>query len=299
MKKNPFCINCGDYGHIYKKCTKPITSCGIIMISLKKLDIKTKQIITLNLNNNLYNIDNFNYINLSNIEKIKKFYNSIYFLMIRRKHSLNYIEFIRGKYNLNFESVKKMFLLMSKEEVKYILNNDFDTIWQNVWKNTSNLTKYLKEYNKSKNKFNIIINKYRNDLLKLNIIYDEPEWEFPKGRRLYNENNIKCAIREFKEETYIDNITINNNIVPIKEEFKGTNEKDYMNIFYLSINNINNNINNNIINKEVSIISFLNYNDIIKKLRVYNKSKIIILHKILLLLTSLSEYTSNNNFISY
>ena len=259
--KHICCSNCEEYGHIIRFCTKPIKSYGIILYTISDQSIK--------------------------------------YVMICRKHSIGYIEFIRGKYNLNFESVKKMFLLMSKEEVKYILNNDFDTIWQNVWKNTSNLTKYLKEYNKSKNKFNIIINKYRNDLLKLNIIYDEPEWEFPKGRRLYNENNIKCAIREFKEETYIDNITINNNIVPIKEEFKGTNEKDYMNIFYLSINNINNNINNNIINKEVSIISFLNYNDIIKKLRVYNKSKIIILHKILLLLTSLSEYTSNNNFISY
>ena len=63
-------------------------------------------------------------------------------------------------------------------------------------KNTAKLTKYNKEYTKSKNKFNNIISKYKNDLSKIKIEYDEPEWEFPKGRRLYNEKIILIVLLE-------------------------------------------------------------------------------------------------------
>ena len=29
-KKNVYCGNCGKFGHIYKRCTAPITSLGVI-----------------------------------------------------------------------------------------------------------------------------------------------------------------------------------------------------------------------------------------------------------------------------
>jgi len=35
-------------------------------------------------------------------------------------------------------------------------------------------------------------------------IWEEPEWEFPKGRRKRDETEMICAIREFQEETNID-----------------------------------------------------------------------------------------------
>lgn len=28
-------------------------------------------------------------------------------------------------------------------------------------------------------------------------VWDEPEWEFPKGRRKRDENDYECALREF------------------------------------------------------------------------------------------------------
>ena len=34
------------------------------------------------------------------------------------------------------------------------------------------------------------------------------EWEFPKGRRNYMETDIKCALREFQEETGISKESI-------------------------------------------------------------------------------------------
>jgi 8-oxo-dGTP pyrophosphatase MutT (NUDIX family) len=38
----------------------------------------------------------------------------------------------------------------------------------------------------------------------LNINYEHPEWEFPKGRKNKDESDIECALREFEEETGIN-----------------------------------------------------------------------------------------------
>ena len=59
MNNINFCNNCGKQGHTYQQCRKPITSIGII----------------------LYRINN------KNTE----------YLLIRRKDSLGYVDFIRGK----------------------------------------------------------------------------------------------------------------------------------------------------------------------------------------------------------
>ena len=37
--KNIVCINCGEVGHIYKKCSHPIQSFGIICIKINDIDI--------------------------------------------------------------------------------------------------------------------------------------------------------------------------------------------------------------------------------------------------------------------
>ena len=61
--RNVFCGNCGMTGHIYKNCRAPITSCGIIMY--------------------------------------KRVNNTFKYLMIQRKDSIGYIEFLRGKYDID------------------------------------------------------------------------------------------------------------------------------------------------------------------------------------------------------
>ena len=57
--------------------------------------------------------------------------------------------------------------------------------------------------------------------------WKETEWEFPKGRRNYQEKDLDCALREFEEETGIlrNNISVIENILPFEEIFIGTNHK--------------------------------------------------------------------------
>ena len=64
MIKNIYCNNCGKSGHSFNQCKYPITSIGIII---------------------------FNHDDKNNIK----------YLMIRRKDSLGYVDFMRGKYPID------------------------------------------------------------------------------------------------------------------------------------------------------------------------------------------------------
>ena len=137
-----FCNNCGKTGHIYKKCTEPITSYGIIAFKIDFVNLNKD--LDLNLSPNTFkNLENTNIIKYNNsyignfkfYNKIKKY---VKFLIISRKSSLGFIEIMRGHYDVNsFESVKKLYIQMYPKEIKLLKNNNFDYLWKYVW----NITK--------------------------------------------------------------------------------------------------------------------------------------------------------------
>ena len=292
-RKIRFCNNCGNFGHYNRNCTLPKTSYGIIAISYDK-DILPKILeIKNNLKYNYLDIDNYNYLHINNIHRITNFYKSINFLMIRRKHSLNYIEFIRGKYH-TFEDAINMLKLMAKYEVKNIITNSFDDLWNDLWKETSKTHK--KEFKRSKNKFNHFITPDNiKEIQKLKLEYDEPEWGFPKGRKNIYEKNIDCALREFMEETqlYIEEDNICKNILPINEVYTGTDNNKYQNIYYISLDFNQNNF-DKLNNNEVSCVRWVNYQEAIKLLRPYYQSKKELLNKLMMFLINLTELNNND-----
>jgi ADP-ribose pyrophosphatase YjhB (NUDIX family) len=319
---NRFCSNCGKYGHLKKFCKEPNISIGIIYVNINAC--KSHNIIKKQLYTNCYDIDFFNYSHINSLNKINEYSDKIKFLMICRKHSLNYVEFIRGKYNITpnilspnilspnilspnilSPNIINMLELMTKKEVGDILTKSFDELWNNLWKETSNYKIYKDEYNKSKDKFyKLLTDENKEKIKKLNLIYDEPEWGFPKGRRNGLESNLDCGIREFKEETNID---IDKNsisqIIPFSEVFKGSNNNTYKTIYYLGINDYNNftNLKIDISNNEVSKIEWLNYTEALEKIRPYYFTKKNIISKIVLLLISIDNpnVTQNVNMHNY
>jgi hypothetical protein len=121
---------------------------------------------------------------------IPQFYDKIKILMVRRKQSLNYIEFVRGKYDLyNIQHLAKIFSLMTREENLKILSSNFDELWNEIWKETAKSKIYQKEFNLSKLKFEELKENNFFNLLEDSKLsqYNEPEWGFPKGRRNSNE----------------------------------------------------------------------------------------------------------------
>lgn len=291
-KKIRFCNNCGELGHYNRHCDSPKTSFGVIAISYDNMTTDFNSI-KKNLMYNYLDIDNYNYLHVNNINKINNFYNSIKFLMIRRKHSLNYVEFIRGKYNTHEQAIN-MLLLMSKKEVNDIITCNFENLWNNLWLHTAN--SHMKEFKKSKNKFKNFITFDNIEIIKnLDLIYDEPEWGFPKGRKNMYEKSIDCAIREFKEETqyFIEENNICKNVLPLNEIYEGTDGNMYQNVYYLSMDIDIDNF-NTLNNNEVSCIKWVNYIDAIKLLRPYYKSKKELLNKIMMFMINLTEFNNND-----
>lgn len=300
MIKNKFCNNCGEIGHYSKNCSFPKTSFGVIALSYHPVIINEFKNLKNNLQFNYVDIDNYNYLHISKFNKISDFYNNIKILMICRNHSLNYIEFMRGKYNTH-ESAMKMLSLMAKYEVDRIINNDFDFLWDALWLETSK--SHIKEYKKSKIKFNNFKTLDNINIIKnMEFVYEEPEWCFPKGRKNIFEKSIDCAIREFKEETN-HNINFDNickNIIPIQEVYKGTDNNSYRNIYYLSFE-VENEEDNFKKNNEVSKVKWVSYFEALKLLRPYYTSKKELINKIFMFLTNISIDNINkdieNNFI--
>lgn len=284
-----YCVNCGKSGHSFKNCNEPIISCGIICF---KLDCIPLNKIETFFYNKFINIEDFNYDNINYYNKINFHRNDIKFLMIQRKHSLSYIEFIRGKYDENNnEKINSMFELMAENEINNIKNNDFDHLWDTLWKETAKSKSFIKEYNNSKNKFNFLKNNnlFNNTESK----YKEPEWGFPKGRRNKYENNYECANREFIEETNLSEFVQLDRINPIEETFKGTNGVKYKHIYYIA-GTEQSELSYEFDNYEIGNIGWFTIDEILNLLRPYNKTKINIINQIYFFLSIICDKIKTN-----
>jgi 8-oxo-dGTP pyrophosphatase MutT (NUDIX family) len=91
------CSNCGKSGHLFQHCKYPITSVGIIAFR--------KNIITGNLE----------------------------YLLIRRRDTIGFIEFIRGKYPNNKNYILNLINEMTLDEKNKLLTMTFSELWNELW----------------------------------------------------------------------------------------------------------------------------------------------------------------------
>ena len=91
-----FCNNCGKNGHVFHTCKHPIMSIGLIAFRMYE--------------------------------------NKCQYLMIKRKHSLGFVEFVRGKYPINnYEYLINIFNEMTIYEREKIRISTFDELWDYLW----------------------------------------------------------------------------------------------------------------------------------------------------------------------
>ena len=258
MQEPVYCNNCGKPGHVFHQCKLPITSIGII--AFRKIEGQTQ------------------------------------YLMIRRKDTLGFIDFMRGKYAVNNKFyIINMLKQMTQEEKDILKQGDFDAVWFKLWGGNVISNQYKNEESISREKYNTLIQGVLVkegfytlcDLIeesdKTDKLWREAEWGFPKGRRNFQETDLNCAIREFEEETGFnrDTITLIQNILPFEEIFTGSNYKSYKHKYFLVYMNYDNTLDmENFEKAEVSKMEWFSYNDCITHIREYNTEKVHLIHKV-------------------
>jgi len=248
------CRNCGNIGHLYKDCPHPITSFGIIC---------------------------YRHHPQTNV---------LEYLMIQRKDSLCFMEFIRGKYELkNTDYIRQLLAGMTHDERQILLSTQFEELWNHVWYQP-NIPRHTSEFNQAKTKFITLKKGFYQDAKYMNMQFliqssvstsSEPEWGFPKGRRRIREEDVHCALREFSEETGLasSDIKLDASFNPYEEVFYGTNFILYRHVYYVGsietygprsilvdITNINQ-------AREVRSIEWFTYDEAVAHIRDHNKER--------------------------
>ncbi len=193
-----YCNNCGGKGHLFRTCKEPVLSCGILLLESASLPVTAQ---------------------------------TTRILMIRRKDSMSFAEFMRGKYDPNdIPYVSTLIKNMTLKEQAAVACETFETLWRQLWGDD----RMTSDYAQSREKFQQLD---RVGLMRSNLSeYTEPEWGFPKGRRMRGESDLACAVREFDEETNIprESFVVLKNIM-LTETFVGLNNVQYKHVYFVAL----------------------------------------------------------------
>ena len=113
------CINCFRKGHVFKDCMYPVTSYGII-----------------------------GYFKFESEYKI---------VLVQRKDTMGFIDFIRGKYDTRIKKEEILEILvseMTETEKDRIIKYSFDELWEQLWMN-KNSRIFKNEYKSAKIEYKI------------------------------------------------------------------------------------------------------------------------------------------------
>lgn len=249
------CRNCGIIGHLYRDCPHPTMSFGLICYRKRSRGAP------------------------------------IEYLMIQRKDSLSFMEFVRGKYNLNDQSsinyIKRLLGAMTQDERHMLLTWTFEALWNHVWYQPS-IPRQTTEFIEARKKFEKLRDGFLLESTWLNLSeiirlspspYSEPEWGFPKGRRRLREDDMDCAIREFSEESGIapSELDVYKDVTPFEEIFFGTNNILYRHVYYIARSSVErplvvdpHNLNQA---REIRAIRWFTFEETLERIRAHNQER--------------------------
>ena len=245
------CVNCGGLGHTFRECREPVMSFGICAV---------------------------------------KFVESVpHYLLVRRRDSLSYVEFLRGKYKP--DRIAYITLLingMTVEERGRLLTKPFDTLWYELW-NGQNTRQFRNEVDHAKRTFEQLKAVGDKDgktladyIASATGTFTDAEWGFPKGRRALKETEQGCALREFAEETGLPIKSIRLVAEPsLIEEYLGTNNIPYKQTYFVAACTSNTAAktqpHNHIMSREIGNIGWFTFEEAIARIRESNVQKRVVM----------------------
>ena len=222
--KNSICSNCSGKGHFFKDCKKPIQSFGLLAWTL---------------------LPRANCVGRATIPAVgdpdflasmRQLYatgtHDLAVCLIQRRHTISFEAFVRGKYNGPDELLIHRDR-MTIEERAHIRDKSWDELYEYVMADKE--LQYMQRERKRAKSLYDEIEDVRSFLQGATTAFNEPSWEFPKGRRYSHEKDKDCALREFEEETNIPIADVHAFDTICEEEFCGTNQRMYRNKYYLGL----------------------------------------------------------------
>lgn len=155
-----------------------------------------------------------------------------HFLIYQPRDTYAYIKYMMG--NWTDATIGKLFSYMSRDERKRILTHSHEELIKDI--RLGKDSNYFQDcLERSRKKYEYI----KKDIPALidsnQALGFEPEWGFPKGKKKQGESDIKCALREFTEETLIDSEKIRIfSEIPHSEFYRGTDGRHYCTYYFLA-----------------------------------------------------------------
>jgi 8-oxo-dGTP pyrophosphatase MutT (NUDIX family) len=230
-------------------------------------------------------------------------------LMIRRRDSLGYVEFLRGRYTLSsHELIQRLIDQMTYDEHIRLMSKPFDDLWNILW-NYQHTRQYRSEYEHAKQLFERLntsgdttgktLSKY---IEVCPTHWLEPEWGFPKGRRSQHETEFMTAVREFQEETgwkhTLPECAVD--ITPETEVYVGSNGISYRQVYYIGMvqekgSDIVMDPGNRVQIREVSGVAWCSFEEGQHKIRITSPEKRAILDHLRTRISSILEVHSRKD----
>ena len=241
------CLNCGIRGHTFRECRLPVMSYGVIAVKF--------------------------------VEGLPQY------LLIRRRDSLAYVEFLRGKYkSTNHEYIQLLCNEMTVDERSRLLGSGFTELWHNLW-NGQRSRQFRNEAETAQAAFQALTTtgdsngkKLTDYIATCSQAWPEPEWGFPKGRRNLHEQDRTCAIREWKEETGLPEHTLRLLAeTPYNEEYVGSNGIPYRQVYFIgacaSTVTATMHAENTVMTREIGGICWCSFEEALTHIRPTNTAK--------------------------
>lgn len=204
-------------------------------------------------------------------------------LMVRRKHSFGFVDFIRGNYPLHSESQVFNYLQeMTVEERECVRTMTYAMLYRVLWGSSpvGSARERIAEEKLTKLRDGVLGTPLDEMLDKCTTAWDVPEWGFPKGRLHNSESDLVGALREYEEETgfHASELTTIVNMLPLEEVFIGSNYKAYKHVYFVGFSSEP--MHDRYQKDEIGAMQLFTIDDAIAAVRPYNVERLHVLQQV-------------------
>jgi 8-oxo-dGTP pyrophosphatase MutT (NUDIX family) len=149
-------------------------------------------------------------------------------LLVQRRDSIEFMSFVKG----NFETADMS--RMTRTELDRLRTAAFSYLWYDLFGARCRMREDVKQRFEAMREDGSLaarIDRHYADAC------EETAWGFPKGRpNGSKEQPIRCAVREFCEETGYDpsDVTPYPDVPPVEDEIRGTDGRTYRHVFFFA-----------------------------------------------------------------